>query len=134
MDEPTANVTTTYPPKRVLIVEDEPALASALEVKLKHEGFEVAKAANGQAGLETASTFNPHVILLDLMMPVMDGKTMLRRLREIPQFSHLPVIILSNAGAVENIRETQVFFNASEFFIKSNVSLEEIVAKIKDLV
>jgi DNA-binding response OmpR family regulator len=120
--------------KKVLIVEDEKPLADALEMKLKHEGFTVARATNGQEGLTAVLSFSPDVILLDLMMPVMDGKTMLRKLRDLPQFKTLPIIVLTNAGTVDNIRETQTFYNASEFFIKSNVSLEAIVTKIKELV
>ncbi len=120
--------------KKVLVVEDEKPLADALEMKLKHEGFAVARATNGQEGLEAVLSFSPDVILLDLMMPVMDGKTMLRKLRDLPQFKTLPIIVLTNAGTVDNIRETQTFFNAAEFFIKSNVSLEAIVAKIKEIV
>jgi DNA-binding response OmpR family regulator len=94
--------------KKVLIVEDEKALADALEMKLKHEGFAVARAANGQEGLEAVLSFSPDVILLDLMMPVMDGKTMLRKLRDLPQFKTLPIIVLTNAGTVDNIRKPRL--------------------------
>jgi len=84
--------------KKVLIVEDEKLLANALEMKFSHANYLVAKAENGQIGLEQAQKFKPDVIILDLMMPVMDGKTMLHKLREIPELKMLPVVVLTNAG------------------------------------
>lgn len=122
------------PQKKILIVEDEKLLGDALELKFKHEGYTVIRSANGQEGLEKVTSEKPNLILLDLMMPVMDGKTMLRKLREMDEFKTLPVIVLTNAGDVDNIRETQRFYNAEEFMIKSNVTPEEIVKKVKDLV
>ncbi len=123
-----------YSGKKILIVEDEDLLANALVVKFQHEGFEVLRAANGQIGLDLAKTQKPQIILLDLMMPVMDGKAMLRELRKIPEFKFTPVIVLTNAGGIDNIRETQSYYNAIEFLIKSNVSTDEIVDRVKRLV
>src|SRR5690349_21540818 len=71
----------TLPQRKVLIVEDEKLLADALELKFTHENFNVLRAENGQIGLDMATANNPDIILLDLMMPVMDGKTMLHMLR-----------------------------------------------------
>jgi DNA-binding response OmpR family regulator len=119
---------------KVLIVEDEKMLADALELKLKNEGYEVLKAENGQAGLDIVNTNKPNIILLDLMMPIMNGKQMLQKLREIPEFKTLPVIVLTNAGDADNIKETKMYYNASDFLIKSNVSPEDIVNKVKMLV
>jgi len=135
-DEPAkpAAASVTSSSKKVLIVEDEDMLASALELKLKHEGLEVVKAANGQLGLEMALSFKPDIILMDLLMPVMDGKTMLHELRKLPEYKNIPVIVLTNAGNVDNMKETQVYENANEFLVKSNVSLEEVVSKVKSLI
>jgi two-component system response regulator/two-component system chemotaxis response regulator CheY len=119
---------------KVLIVEDETLLAGALETKFKNEGFEVIKAENGQVGLDMAVSQNPDIILLDLMMPVMDGKIMLKRLREIPDFKYLPVIVLTNAGDVDNMRETKRYYGASDFLIKSNVTPDDIVKKVRDYI
>ena len=126
--------TPAAPLKKVLIVEDEPALADALVLKFSHAGFEAIKADNGQVGLDMAVAHKPNIILLDLMMPVMDGKTMLKKLRDLPDFKTLPVLILTNAGDVDNIHETQTYYNANGFLIKSNVNPDEIVAKVKDLI
>jgi DNA-binding response OmpR family regulator len=121
----------THPQKKVLIVEDESVLQEMYKDKFTTEGFSVFVANDGQHGLKQAVEHKPDIILLDLMMPIMDGKTMLRKLRELPDFKKLPVIILTNAGEVENIMETQHFDNACEFLIKSNVSVDEIVKKVK---
>lgn len=121
------------PPKKVLIVEDEKPLADILETRLKEEGFEVIKAVNGEEGLKILIKFNPNVILLDLMMPVMDGRVMLRKLRDMPKFRHLPVIVLTNAGETDNIRETQRYSDAVYFLIKSNVTMDKIVETIKSI-
>ena len=120
--------------KKILIVEDEKLLANALELKFLHENFEVFKAENGQIGLEMAQAHNPDIILLDLMMPVMDGKTMLHQLRQIAQFKYTPVIVLTNAGEIDNVRETKFYDNASEFLIKANVNPDDIVKVVNELI
>jgi DNA-binding response OmpR family regulator len=119
---------------KVLIVEDEKMLADALGLKLKNEGYAIFYAENGQAGLDMAIANKPNIVLLDLMMPVMNGKQMLQKLREIPEFKNLPVIILTNAGEADNIKETKFYYNAADFLIKSNVSIDDIVNKVKVMV
>src|SRR5258706_7908578 len=76
------------PPKKILIVEDEASVAEVLESKLRTVGYDVIKAENGAIGLEVVSSQKPQLVILDLLMPIMDGKTMLRRLRDIPEFKH----------------------------------------------
>jgi DNA-binding response OmpR family regulator len=131
-DTPIENIQTSSQ-KKILIIEDETLLANTLEKKFVHAGFAVIKAANGQLGLDMTEANNPDVILLDLMMPVMDGKTMLHKLRENPKFKKLPVIVLTNAGDVDNMRETKVYDNASAFLIKSNTSPDELLT-VNDII
>jgi DNA-binding response OmpR family regulator len=121
-------------PKKILIVEDEKMLSDALAFKLSGSGFSVLTAENGEIGLEMAVSQKPDLILLDLIMPIMDGKTMLRKLREFPQFKTTPVVVLTNAGDVHSMMETRTYYNANEFLIKSNVSPDQIVKKIRDLI
>ncbi|HUQ85507.1 MAG TPA: response regulator transcription factor [Candidatus Limnocylindrales bacterium] len=120
------------PQVKILIVEDDPSLSEMYSYKFIHEGFDVTTAPDGQKGLETAISFMPDIILLDLMMPIMDGRQMLRKLREIPKFKKLPVIVVTNAGDIESMKETQRYENANEFLIKSNVSIDDVVKKVKD--
>jgi len=117
--------------RKVLIVEDEKMLADAMELKFKNAGFEVLRAENGQVGLDMTIANKPNIILLDLMMPIMNGKQMLAKVREIPEFKTLPVIVLSNAGDVDNMKETKFYYNANYFLIKSNVSMDDIVDHVK---
>ena len=119
------------PPKKILIVEDDAILLEMYKDKFLHEEFAVITAENGKEGLEKAIEQKPNIILLDLMMPVMNGQQMLKKLREFPQFKKLPVIVLTNAGEVENIRETKRYDDACDFLIKSNVSIEDVVKKVK---
>jgi len=129
--DPTANPQQSQ--NKILIVEDELLLSNALELKFKHNNFSVFKAMNGQIGLEMAQSNKPDIILLDLMMPVMDGKEMLHKLRELPDFKYLPVVVLTNAGDVENMKQTKMYDNASAFLIKSNVNPDEILQVVNDL-
>lgn len=119
------------PHEKILIVEDDKILLEMYHDKFIKEGFLVITAENGKIGLEKAITQKPNIILLDLMMPVMDGKSMLSKLREFPQFKRLPVIVLTNAGEVDNIKQTQRYDDACEFLIKSNVSIDEVAKKVK---
>lgn len=119
------------PPKKVLIVEDERALGEAIEIKLTAEGYTVVRVENGFSGLKTMADQKPDLIILDLMMPIMDGKTMLTKMREIPEYKNIPVIILTNSGTVENVHDTRITGGAIDFLIKSNISLQEIVDKVK---
>jgi DNA-binding response OmpR family regulator len=117
--------------KKILVVEDEKPLLEFYVDLLETEGFEVLSAVDGQKGLDLAISEKPDLVLLDLLLPVMNGKEMLRRLRAVPEFKKLPVIVLTNAGDIENMRQTRFYDEAREFLIKSNVNPEEIVRKVK---
>jgi len=119
------------PRKKILIVEDDLILQEMYADKFTLENFEVITANDGVEGLEKNETHKPDVILLDLMMPKMDGKTMLHNLRQNPEFKTLPVLVLTNAGQYENIKETKHFDGAVEFLIKSNESVDDVVTKVK---
>jgi CheY-like chemotaxis protein len=97
---------------KLLIVDDEVAILEALTDILAVEGYEVATAGNGAEGLKRASDERPDLILLDLMMPVMDGQEMLRRLKEDPQLREIPVVVMS-AGRV-----TKAELRGSRFLAK----------------
>lgn len=79
----------------VLIVDDELEITSTLGALLSAEGFEVIVAHNGREGLEQVGRRVPDVVLLDLMMPVMDGRAMCRALRADPATAHVPVVVMT---------------------------------------
>jgi len=117
--------------KRVLIVEDEHPLAHALELKLQHEGLEVTVATNGREAIEKVQAGGYDVMLLDLMMPEMDGFQVLQQLEGVEN-KPPAIFVLSNLSQQED-EEKALSFGATKFFIKSNTSLSTIVEEIKSV-
>lgn len=116
----------------VLIVDDDPLLVSLVEHKLKFRGYTVVTATDGAAGLDRARMLKPDIIVLDIMMPVLDGRSMLLRLREDPQFSQTPVVMLTARGREEDIVDL-LQMGASDYLVKP-FSPEELAARIGRLV
>jgi DNA-binding response OmpR family regulator len=118
----------------LLIVEDEKILANTLEEKLISEGFDVLKASDGGEGLKLALDKHPNLILLDLLMPKIDGITMLKELRKDSWGSRAAVIILTNVESSDKISESldTGFGNVFEYILKTNWSLEDIASRIKE--
>ena len=118
--------------KTVLIVEDDVALRSVLVEKMTDERFNVLSAADGELGLAAALEHHPHLILLDILMPRMDGITMLSKLRSVDTWGkHVNVIVLTNSTDAQTIA-TVSGFGATDFLIKSEWSLEALVARIRE--
>lgn len=115
---------------KILIVEDEPFLLELYDAKLTQEGFDAVKAADGQAGLSLAQLELPDLILLDILMPKIDGYEMLKRLKEDKRTKKIPVVIFSNLSQREEI-EKGLKLGAKDFIIKSSVTPTELVDKIK---
>ncbi len=114
--------------KSILIIEDERALSHALELKLQHEGFTVSTASNGQEGLALIQSQHFDVVLLDLIMPVMDGFQVLEQLKTL---SAMPaVFVLSNLSQHED-EDRAMSMGARKFFIKSDTPLTTIVEEVK---
>lgn len=80
---------------KVLVVDDDRAIQQLLEVNLELEGYDVAKATDGAEALEMVAAFQPDIVLLDVMMPKMDGREVCRRLKADPKTAALPVVFLS---------------------------------------
>ncbi|HEY9585487.1 MAG TPA: response regulator [Candidatus Paceibacterota bacterium] len=117
--------------KKVLIVEDEAPLRTAMADILVFEGFTVYQAKNGLEGLEIALEQHPDIILLDLMMPVMDGLTMLGKLRQDQTWGKdVGVILLTNISDPEKIAQA-TDAGSYDFLVKSDWSIEDVVKKIK---
>src|SRR6185369_16962362 len=100
--------------------------------KLTREGFSIVKAKDGVEGLKLAQKNVPDLILLDIVMPSMDGVSMLKKLREDGKTENIPVIIISNLSEIERITNIlQAKKGVIEHIVKSHWSLEELVEKIK---
>jgi DNA-binding response OmpR family regulator len=100
--------------RRLLVVDDELAILEALQEVLSSEGYAVSTASNGAEGLQRATEERPDLVLLDLMMPIMDGWEMLRRMQEDTQLQHVPVIVMS-AGRVSPGELKGLYFLAKPF-------------------
>ncbi len=117
--------------KKILIVEDEPALLRVLSDKFTNEGFSVLEAKNGLTGLKVALEEKPEVILLDILMPELDGMEMMRRVRDAGTYGkNVPIVILTNLDADEKITWAVAKDEPAYYLIKSNVDMDEIVEKV----
>lgn len=117
--------------KKILVVEDEAPLLRILADELAREGFAVSEAKNGEEGLKRAYETRPDLILLDIMMPKMDGMTMLRELRKYPWGQAPEVIIMTNLSALEKTQQN-ASMHQHEFLIKTNTRLQDIVKRVKE--
>ncbi|RMI28235.1 response regulator transcription factor [Nocardia stercoris] len=115
------------PEARVLVVDDEPMIVELLSVSLRYQGFEVATAANGAEGLDKAKAFRPDALIVDVMMPGMDGFGLLRRLRA--DGIEAPVLFLTARDEVDD-KITGLTLGADDYVTKP-FSLEEVVARLR---
>jgi CheY-like chemotaxis protein len=113
--------------KAVLIVEDEKPLAHALELKLQHEGMETAVAGNGEDALKLLKERAFDVVLLDMMMPVMDGFQTLEHIMKLPT---VPTVFALSNLSVHDDQQRVVDLGAKKYFIKSDTPLSVIVEEI----
>ncbi|MEI6042309.1 MAG: response regulator [bacterium] len=117
----------------LLIVEDEKILSKTMNEKFSQEGYSVIQAYDGVQGLKLAKQNHPDLILLDLLMPKMDGMSMLKELRNDIWGKKVPVIILTNLSANDEDRlKAVVELEPTYYFEKVDKGLEEIVETIKD--
>lgn len=115
-------------PKLVLIVEDERPMAHALELKLQSEGFDTLVATNGVQCLELLEKEPVDVVLLDIMMPVMDGFQVLEQLQG--QTRVPPIIVLSSLGQPED-QDKALRLGAKKYFVKYRTSLSRVIEEVK---
>lgn len=101
--------------KRLLIVDDELAIVEALQDILSVEGYDIVTAFNGAEGLQRMATAKPDLVLLDLMMPVMDGREMLRRMRDDASLRDIPVVVMSAGRISDEERRASARFLAKPF-------------------
>ena len=116
------------------VVEDEETLRNVLRDKLTLEGFNVIEAKNGEEGLETALSMHPDLILLDIVMPKMDGITMMQKLRQQNEWGKkIPIILLTNLSADdEKINKAIAEYEPAYYIVKSNWSIGDLVDKIRE--
>ena len=116
--------------KTIVVAEDDKFIAHAYKNGLAEEGFDVHLAGDGQQALKLVKKYQPQLILLDLVMPVMNGFDALKALKEDKQTKAIPVIILSNLGQESDI-ETCRQLGIVDYLVKSNISMKEVIKRIK---
>jgi len=116
----------------ILIVEDDTFLSSAYRLKFTKIGFTVHIAMDGQEAMNILQTVKPDLILLDIVMPVKDGFTVLSELKANTAYKDIPVIITSNLSQKEDIEKAHTL-GATDFIVKSDVSLDDLVQKVQHL-
>jgi CheY-like chemotaxis protein len=116
-------------PRRILLVEDDRFLRKAAETTLKQQGYTVITAADGEEALRVARSAPPDLILLDVIMPKLNGFQVLDALKKDPTTAHIPVIILSNLGQDRDVQQAMEA-GATAYFIKADLSLQALVQRV----
>lgn len=115
---------------KVLLVEDEKMLADMYATKFSMEGYQIVNAYDGKEGLEAAKREKPHIILLDIIMPKLDGFAVLKELKDDESTKNIPVILLTNLGQESDVKKGKDL-GADDYFVKANHSPQEIVELVK---
>lgn len=115
--------------KKILIIEDDKFLIKAYKIKFMRAGFDVITATDGEMGMEIAKKEIPKMIILDIMLPKIDGFEFLKRMKKEEKIKDVPVIALSNLGQQED-KDKAISLGAKEYLVKADFSLEEIIEKV----
>jgi len=116
--------------RRILVAEDDRFLRKAAEMALKRQGYTVLTAADGEEALRAARTELPDLILLDLIMPKLNGFDVLQALKKETPTAHIPVIILSNLGQDRDVQQA-MDAGAAAYFIKTDLSLQALGQRVE---
>lgn len=114
----------------VLIIDDEESLVNILSQKFTDEGITAYVAYNGREGLQVALEKHPDIILLDVMMPEMDGFDVMKHLQEDEWGKDVPIILLTNSSSIDTVAKA-VSSGMSEFLVKTDLKLDDVVNKVK---
>lgn len=115
-------------PKKILLVEDDSAINDSFSILLHQEGYHVEVAFNGQEALDLLTTYQPDLILLDLLMPVMDGKEFLKAFANP---THIPIIVFSNIDSKTEVQEA-LSLGATRYMLKAWASQKQLVQIIDE--
>ena len=116
--------------KKILIVEDDEILIGLLQKKLTSLGYEIYLAKDGEVGLVLMREKKPDLVLLDIVMPKMNGLEVLSKVKEDPNFKKIPIIVISNSGQPVELDKIKKL-GARDWLIKTDFDLQELVGKVK---
>lgn len=118
--------------KKILIIEDDKFLRELIARKLEREGYETAEAVDGEDGFKKIKTDKPDLVLLDLILPGIDGFEVLSKMKEDISLAQTPVIILSNLGQKEDV-DRGLKLGAADYLIKAHFTPGEIIEKVRSV-
>jgi CheY-like chemotaxis protein len=118
---------------KILIVEDDPLMSRMYQKIFSFEGYAVEIAANGREGLEKVGQVKPTIVLLDIMMPVMNGLVFLEKMKCDPDTKNIPVVILTNLAGQQDA-ERAIIKGAVKYIIKSEYEPKEVVNMVKEII
>jgi two-component system, OmpR family, response regulator RpaA len=127
-DDPATPTPLTH--NKLLVIEDDQALSDLLADKFRAEGFDVTTAGDGEAGLKLALEWKPDLVLLDIVMPRMDGMTMLHKLRESDQGKKMQVVLLTNLSDTEKVYDA-MSNGVFDYLVKSNWEIDDLVKEVR---
>lgn len=115
--------------KKILVAEDDKFLASAYRMKLSKANYEVKIVSDGEEALKALATFIPDLIILDLVMPKVDGFAVLGQIKKSEQWKSIPIIVASNLGQSEDIVKATKL-GANDYIVKTDLSMKNLIKKI----
>lgn len=116
--------------KKILVIEDEKSLSEVISTKLKNENYEVFCAYDGEEGLSMIQKILPDLVLLDIVLPVMNGITLIEKVKADDAVKNIPIIILSNLADAQKVIDCKEK-GITDYLIKTEWSLEDVLNKIK---
>jgi len=120
--------------KVILLIDDDPLIIRMYQKKLSADGYKVNTAFNGEEGLVEVRKEKPNLILLDVMMPKMNGVEVLKALKKDPESKGIPVVILTNLGDDNKDIQAAKDLGALDYLVKSDISLEELSKRVGKLI
>jgi DNA-binding response OmpR family regulator len=116
---------------KVLIADDEPNIVTSLEFLMQHSGYEVRVARNGEEALQLADSFRPHLVLLDIMMPLKNGYEVCRGIRDNPALRQMKVVMLSAKGRESDAQEGLAL--GADAYVTKPFSTKGLLAQVREL-
>lgn len=118
--------------EKLLIIEDDRFIAKMYQTKLDLEGYDVEVAENGAVGVEKIKSFEPDLVLLDIIMPEMDGFGVLEAIRDDDAINSTPVVVMSNLAQEDHLKRAKAL-GAKDYIVKSQFTPMDVVKKIKEV-
>lgn len=116
--------------KKILLIEDDSFISQMYDIKFKQTDYDFLVAKDGKEGLQMIKDSKPDIILLDIVLPEIDGFTVLEEIKKDPELSSIPVLLLTNLGQQENIQKG-LSLGAKDYIVKAHSTPQEVVEKVQ---